>query len=249
MGGAAQAQVVLADITSGTSDVDNVEIGVSNVPFGPHTSGKVGISVPALGPGTFFVDFEGLQNASAPVVITPGLPGVTTVNNPTGTITDHSQYGRFDLTRVDGQNVFYGEWNQSDDASLGDHTVYFAGTGATLAANVPTSGTATYSVQGLSDYANNSQLNGTFTANFSGSGGTLTGSIASATYALNIGTANISGNGFSGSGAVASNPSTSATLATNGNVSGNFFGSAAQALAGVATFANNQYDAAFGGSQ
>ncbi|WP_176400219.1 Slam-dependent surface lipoprotein [Sphingobium sp. Z007] len=246
LAGTAQAQIALSDITYATSDDTNVDIGVSNVPFGPHTSGKVGITVPSLN-GLFFVDFEGLQNASPPVVVNAGEPGVTTVNNPTGTVTDHSQYGRFDLTKVDGQNVYYGEWSQTGSASAGDHTVYYAGTGGTLAANVPTSGTATYSVQGLSNFASNSQLNGSFNANFGA--GTLTGSISSANYALNIGTANISGSGFSGAGATASNPSTSTTLATGGNVSGSFFGSAAQALAGVATFSNRQYDAAFGGSQ
>ena len=50
--------------------------------------------------------------------------------------------------------------------------------------------------------------------------------------------------------ATASNAATSATLASGGDVSGQFFGSAAQALAGVATFAGSrQYDTAFGGSQ
>lgn len=238
LAGPAHAQVVLSDITYETSNAENVDIDVSNVPFGPHSAGKVGITVPSLN-GLFYVDFEGLQNSSPPV------NGVTTVNNPTGTVTDHSQYGRFDFAKVDGQNVYFGEWSQTGSASAGDHTVYYAGTGGTTA--VPTSGVATYNVNGVSNYASNGKLSGTFTANFGTS--QLTGSISSATYALNIGTATIGGTGFSGSGAVASNPSTSTTLATGGNVSGNFFGTSAQALAGIATFANNQYDAAFGGSQ
>lgn len=237
--GAAQAQ-----ITSGSSDIGKVRIDASTVVGGPHTSGKVGIWVPNLGtvPTRRYVDFEGLQGGPNP---TANI--VTTVNNPTGTITDHSKYGRFDFSKVDGYNVYYGEWSQTGSASAGDHTVYFGGTGATAASSVPTSGTATYNVYGLSNYAGNGQLSGTFNANFGTN--TLTGSISSATYALNIGTATIAAGGFSGSGATATNPTTSATLATGGAVSGKFFGSSAQALAGIATFSNRQYNAAFGGKQ
>lgn len=239
MAGTAQAQ-----ITSGTSDSTKVRIDTSTVVGGPHSAGKVGIWVPALGtvPTRRFVDFEGLQGGPNPPANT-----VTTINNPTGTITDHSKFGRFDFSKVDGYNVYYGEWSQTGLASAGDHTVYFGGTGATAAGNVPTSGTASYNVYGLSNYAGNGQLSGTFNANFGTN--TLTGSISSATYALNIGTATIASGGFTGSGATASNPATSTTLATGGSVSGKFFGSAAQALAGIATFSNRQYNAAFGGKQ
>ncbi|WP_255265984.1 Slam-dependent surface lipoprotein [Sphingopyxis terrae] len=241
MAGTAQAQ-----ITSGTSDNTRVRIGTSTVVGGPHSAGKVGIWVPNLPtmPVRWFVDFEGLQAVSPPV---GAGPGVTTVNNPSGTISDHSKYGRFDFSKVDGHNVYYGEWSQTGSASAGDHTVYFGGTGATAAGSIPTSGTASYNVYGLSNYAGNGQLSGTFNANFGTK--TLTGSISSATYALNIGTATIAAGGFTGSGATASNPATSTTLATGGSVSGKFFGSAAQALAGIATFSNRQYNAAFGGKQ
>lgn len=249
MVGTAQAQIVLADITSETSDPGKVEIGVSTVAGGPHSTGKIGIWVPNLptSPSKSFVDFDGLVPSST------AANAVVTINNPTGTITDHSQFGRFDITQVDSRDLYYGEWSQTADASAGDHTVYYAGTGATTdaAANALTGTAVNYNVRGVSDYANNGQLSGAFTANFVAD--TLTGSIQSNTYKLDIGTAGISGASFIGGDAVASARAVSTdpfvAVATDGIVSGHFFGSGAEALAGVALFANRQYDTAFGGSQ
>ncbi|AOR78818.1 Slam-dependent surface lipoprotein [Novosphingobium resinovorum] len=241
LAGTAQAQIV-----SDTSDSAKVQIGVSNVPFGPHTIGKVGISVPAIGPGTFFVDFEGLQGTA-----TPTANIVTTVDNPTGTTTDHSKYGRFDFSKVDGYDVYYGEWSQTGSASAGDHTVYFGGTGASTnaAVNALTGTAVNYNVYGVSNYVGNGQLSGTFTANFVDD--TLTGSIQSANYKVDIGTADILGSTITGVDAQAFNLSTSATVpvASSGIVSGQFFGSTAQALAGIVEFSSSQYDTAFGGKQ
>ena len=254
LAGTAQAQVVLADITSGTSDDTKVNIGVSNVPFGPHRSDRVGISVPSLQPNDFFVDFQGLQTASPPV------NGVTSIHNPTGTVTDHSQYGRFDIAKVDGQNLYFGEWSQTANVAAGDHTVYYAGTGGTSVGNIPTSTSATYNLKGVSDYQNKGllegQLNVTFTSGGNGSltSGFLDNGVGSAsTYKVDLGSASITAGVISGSSAVASNPSTSTTLASLGTVDGRFFGSSAQAVAGIVTFRNvstdRQYDTAFGGTQ
>ncbi|MEE4450555.1 Slam-dependent surface lipoprotein [Novosphingobium resinovorum] len=243
LAGTAQAQ-----ITSATSDSAKVQIGESNVVGGPHTAGKVGIWVPALPttPTRLFVDFQGLQGTA-----TPTANIVTTVNNPTGTITDHSQYGRFDFSKVDGYTVYYGEWSQTGSASAGDHTVYFGGTGASTdaAVNGLTGTAVNYNVYGLSNYAGNGQLNGTLTANFVAD--TLTGSIQSGNYKVDIGTADIIGSTIDGIDAEAFTVSggVPTSVATNGVVSGQFFGSAAQALAGIVEFSNRQYDTAFGGKQ
>lgn len=248
LAGTAQAQLVIA---SDTSDSTKVQIGESTVAFpgSPHTAGKVGIWVPALpaaAPNRWFVDFEGLQGTA-----TPTANIVTTVNNPTGTTTDHSQYGRFDFSKVDGYNIYYGEWSQTGSATAGDHTVYYGGTGASTAASVNAlTGTAVnYNVYGLSNYAGNGQLSGTFTANFVND--TLTGSIQSANYKVDIGTADILGAAIDGVDARAYNLASSTTVpvASNGVVSGQFFGSAAQALAGIVEFSSSQYDTAFGGKQ
>lgn len=232
--GSANAQIV-----GESSNSNKVNIGVSTVSAGTvHVPGRVGIGVPNTGLTTR-IDFQGLQG----VLGTDGN-GVTTFTSTTTDVDDHSTYGRFDYAKVNSHDVYFGEWSQTGSASAGDHTVYYGGTGATAAVNMPGSGEATYSVKGISDYATNSILSGTFTADFDNL--ELTGFVqASNGYKVDIGTADINGSAIDGSNAVASNGG--GTLASGGNVSGQFFGSAAQALAGIVTFSNNRYDTAFGG--
>ncbi len=233
MAGSAHAQ-----IASSTSDSGKVTIAASTVNGGPHVSGRVGIHVPNLATGQY-VDFQGLQTVAPPV------GGISTVSQVTGTITDQSKYGRFDFGKVGTQDLYFGEWTQTGSATAGDHTVYYGGTGAST--TIPTSGSATYSVKGVSDFATKGVLSGTFTANFTGGGsGALTGSISNtaATHTVNIGTATIAGAYFAGTGASATGTSTS------GVVSGQFFGSNVDALAGTVTFSGaRQYDTAFGGTK
>jgi hypothetical protein len=233
MAGTAHAQ-----IASATSDPSNVLIDTSTVVGGPHSAGKVGIHVPNL-TSTQYVDFYGLQTAVAPV------NGITSIAAVTGTITDHSQFGRFDFGRVGTQDLYFGEWKQTANVAAGDHTVYYGGTGAS--SSVPNSGGATYTVKGVSDFQTNGALNGTFTAAFTGGGsGTLSGSITNvgSTYTVNIGTATISGPAFFGTGASATGTSAS------GVVQGQFFGSNVDALAGIVTFSGaREHDTAFGGTK
>lgn len=242
MAGSAQAQVV-----GGSSYTGQVKIGTSTVVGGPHTAGKVGINVPNLATGQF-VDFQGLRAVSPPV------GGVTSISAITGTVTDHTRYGRFDFAKVGGYDVYFGEWKQTASVTAGDHTVYYGGTGAST--SVPSSGSASYTVKGVSDYQGKGVLNGIFNASFTGSGGTLTGSLANSgsTYGVNIGTATILSSGtFSGLGASATGSGGTA-LASGGVVNGRFFGANVNALAGTVKFgpgttAVRQYDTAFGGAK
>ena len=225
-----------------SSDTSKVRVDTSTVNGGPHVSGRPGISVIGMGLQAF-VDFQGLQLSSP-----PDASGVSSVRFGTGAPNDHSQIGVFHFSKVSGANVYFGEWSQTGDMAAGDHTVYYAGDdgGSTT---VPTSGFATYSVNGVSDYDNNGLLSGTFGVSFAGAGGTLAGSISNSAsgYGVNIGVANISGATFSGN--TASATQSGVTVASGGDVSGRFFGANAAALAGIATFTDNQYDTAFGGSK
>jgi hypothetical protein len=75
----------------------------------------------------------------------------------------------------------------------------------------------------------------------------LSGNLASNSggYALSINTTiNASNASFSGA-AVA----VAAGTVASGSASGNFYGANAASLAGIATFANNQYNAAYGGTK
>ncbi|HKY82802.1 Slam-dependent surface lipoprotein [Novosphingobium mathurense] len=232
-----------AGIYGASSDTSEVTIGTSNVNAGPHVAGRPGIGVPAM-PGAI-VDFQGLQSS----VGTDGN-GVSTINAGTSVPTDHSNLGVFHFAKVGSANLYFGEWSQTSSVGDGTHTVYYAGDdGGTT--SVPTSGSATYSVKGVSDYANKGLLTGTFTANFgSGTSGTLSGSIANSVsgYAVNIGTATIAGTNFAGTGATATQ--SGSTVASSGIVSGRFFGANAAALAGIVNFSSaRQYNTAFGGTK
>lgn len=238
--GTAHAQ----DVEGGTSDRDNNRVGVSSA-FGPShpTAGKAGLSAKATGINNF-VAFQDLKGNGS-----TDLNGVTTINNPTTGPDDHRNLGLFHFAQVGNDDVWFGEWSSNASSGSTDHTVYYAGT--TTGTTVPTSGSATYAVRGISDYANKGLLTGTFTANFaSGSSGTLTGSIANSAsgYGVNIGTAAIDGVTFSGSSASATQSGT--TVASGGAVKGQFYGANAAALAGIATFGSaRQYDTAFGGTK
>lgn len=240
--GAAHAQ----DVAGRSSDEANNKIGVSGN-YGPShpTAGKAGLSAKATGLD-YPVAFQDLKADG-----TTDTSGVTTISNPSTGPTDHRNLGVFHFAQVGNNDVWFGEWSSTATSGSTDHTVYYAGT--TTGTTVPTSGTATYSVNGISDYANKGLLTGTFTATFaSGSSGTLTGSIANSAsgYGVNIGTATISGATFAGSGATATQSGT--TIASGGAVEGRFYGANAAALAGLVNFgagSERQYNAAFGGTK
>jgi hypothetical protein len=242
LAGSAHAQ----DVDGNTSDGDNITIGVSSA-FGTRhpTAGKAGLGAKATGIDNH-VAFQDLKGNGA-----TDLNGVTTINNPSTGPDDHRNLGLFHFAQAGNNDVWFGEWSSNASSASTDHTVYYAGT--TTGTTVPTSGSATYAVRGISDYANKGLLTGTFTANFaSGSSGTLTGSIANSAsgYGVNIGTATIDGTKatFSGSGASATQSGT--TVASGGTVDGRFYGANAAALAGLVKFDNaRQYDTAFGGTK
>ena len=238
------ASVAHAGIFGDSSDTSLLRVGESNInsPGGTHTAGLPGFAVIGTGLGAF-IDFQGLV-PFAP----PDANGVSALQFATGQPDDHSNIGVFHFSKVSNANLYFGEWSQTGNVADGTHTVYYVGDdgGSTT---VPSSGFATYSVKGVSDYANNGILTGTFFASFAGTGGTLAGSISNSGsgYGVNIGSATISGAAFSGAGASATQ--SGVTVASGGDVSGRFFGANAAALAGIVEFSNRQYDTAFGGSK
>ena len=159
--------------------------------------------------------------------------------------------GVFNFAKVSGANVYFGEWSQTGKFRDGTHTVYYAGDDK--GTTVPTSGSATYAVKGISNYGSKGVLSGTFYATFSGSGGSLMGSLSNGKsgadrYSLDIGYVNTTGATLSGNGASVSYGNKPAV--PNGVVRGRFFGANAKALAGIATFKDNrQFNTAFGGAK
>lgn len=226
-----------AAVIGNQSSSTKIEIGTSNVPFGPHSAGLPGVGVYTTGLSAK-VDFAGLSNYSSV------SNGVYTLNAPINVDEpDHSGMGVFNFAKVSNANVYFGEWSQTGTTSDSSRTVYYVGddTGT----SVPTSGTATYSVSGINEYSGSNLMSGTFTANFGTN--SLSGSLSNSGLAVNIGSAS-----FDSAGNITSstaNANGAAGFVSGGDVTGNFFGSNAAALAGIATFSNRDYDTAFGGTK
>jgi hypothetical protein len=244
-----------ANFQGGSSNTGYVAVGASTVNGGPHHAGFAGVAVNSTGLGNP-VDFTGLTAYSTQSTasvdynrdgVSDGTATVYGLNFPySGAPTTHDNLGVFSFAKVGSQDVWFGEWNSRKDTAdgLATHTVYYIGDNADT--SVPTSGTATYNVAGINNFSGANLLSGTFTANFATA--KLTGTIAnSAGFSVNIGSANINSNAsISGTTAVALQ--SGAAVATGGAVSGQFY-SNQTALAGMATFANNQYSTAFGGTK
>lgn len=147
--------------------------------------------------------------------------------------------GIFRFSRVSGADVYFDEWSESSQSTAADRVVYYVGDERHTTA--PTPGFATYSVRGISDYANKGLLSGAFRARFISTGGVLRGTLSNGAsgagkYTLDIGTARINGVNFSGNGAMAAYNDSQRKVVTGGTAKGRFFGANAQALAGIATF-------------
>jgi hypothetical protein len=236
------AQATAPGASSNTSYVD---IDISTVNGGPHSSGKAGIAVQYTGI-TNFVDFQGLSAYGGT------SNGVHVLNFPYDyepgeePETDHSGLGVFHFAQVGTSDVWFGEWSASGTSGDATRTVYYSGVSAD--SSVPSSGTATYTVVGINNYDGTaaSLLNGTLTADFGAA--TLTGSMTSTNgLTVNVGTASINSDAsVTGSNAVAIE--SASVVASSGDVSAQFYNGQAD-LAGLVDFAGTQYDTAFGGSK
>lgn len=226
-----------AAVIGAESDDTNIEVGTSNIPFGPHTAGLPGVGVYTTGKGAK-VDFAGLSAYSSQSNGVYTLSAPIDVDEP-----DHSGMGVFNFAKVSNANVYFGEWSQTGASGDSSRTVYYVGDNT--GTSVPTSGTATYSVAGINDYSGSNLMSGTFTANFGTN--SLTGSLSNSSLAVDIGSASFDSAGNISSTTATANGATG--VVTDGQVSGNFFGNDAAALAGIATFNNRDYDTAFGGTK
>lgn len=222
----------LADIVGTQSDDANIEVGTSNVPFGPHTMGKAGIGNDNRVSSTFKVDFEGLTRASS-----TQKQGDIYTNG-----TSHAgDAGVFNFAQAGAGDVWFGEWSQDFAGNGQDRSVYYAGDNTQT--SLPTSGTASYAVTGLNRFTGNNALTGEFNADFSAK--TVRGTISNAAMKLSI-DAGIDAKtaAFEGK-AVALHGGQGVKGATQGH----FFGADAAALAGIATFADRDLNTAFGGTK
>ena len=163
---------------------------------------------------------------------------------------DHSHLGRLSYSKVGDLDVYFGDWSAvPSGAAAGtkgtNYTAFYSGTGRTT--NLPTTGTATYTVKGINQYhtQNSAVLNGTLTADFGKK--TLGGELkhSGLTVAINNAAIKTTEASFSGN-ATAKDAKT--TVA--GSTRGHFFGNQGAAIAGVAEFGRNHtHNTAFGGTK
>ena len=159
---------------------------------------------------------------------------------------DHSHLGRLSYSKVGNMDVYFGDWSAvPSGAAVGtkgtNYTAFYSGTGRTT--NLPTTGTATYTVKGINQYhtQNTALLNGTLKADFGTR--TLNGEMerAGLNGAINNATINTAQASFSG---------TATANKVAGTTHGHFFGNQGAAIAGVADFGRNHaYNTAFGGTK
>ncbi|MGU9859870.1 Slam-dependent surface lipoprotein [Pseudomonas sp. LF245] len=156
------------------------------------------------------------------------------------------QFGGEVIAKVPGVEVYFGEWaprktgvqpDNSTDLNLtsANRTVFYAGENATTA--MPTLVNAKYDVVGIKrfDPSAPSVSSGTLTANYGGSSGTLAGSIAGGAGTVNFTGTNIASNG--------------SFQNASGYIKGQFYGSGAEALAGIYNNGTASASVAFGGKK
>ncbi|HFF0350343.1 TPA: Slam-dependent surface lipoprotein, partial [Klebsiella pneumoniae] len=161
--------------------------------------------------------------------------GVTVISAPSSAGA-HNGMGVFNFTKVADKEVYFGEWSATGTATDTTHTAWYSGKDAST--SVPTGGTASYTVAGISQYTGSNKLNGTLNADFGAK--TLKGNITNSSLTVGIDATIANNASFAG---------TASANGVNGTSKGQFYGSNVDSLAGVATFTDHSKDTAFGGSK
>ena len=167
------------------------------------------------------------------------------MNDP---LTGYPHFGGEVVAKVSGQEVYFGEWaprvanpsqGSSTDLNLShaDRTVFYTGENPTTA--MPNLVNVTYNVVGVRKFdpgTNGGVFSSILTANYAGGSGSLAGA---------LGGINFNGTTIASDGTFAKNFGTTAA-----KIEGQFYGAAADALAGIYyNPANGANDMAFGGTR
>ncbi|MCK9506132.1 MAG: transferrin-binding protein-like solute binding protein [Porticoccaceae bacterium] len=241
-----------------SSDANYVVVG--------DIGGDAGIGVAGFLGGTLVAAdhfaLPATQNPSTGVYNFSGRELVEVYGAPGSGPVSHRELGIWSFKNIDSTaapDVWFGDWHEENlstsvprgEIVAGTHTVFYVG--ADASASTPTTGSATYTVEGINNYhTTGTLLTGTLTAKFGTGHGsdsnTLKGTLSRApvsgtTSSLALDAAINTGNGtFSGSA--------TANGTVSGNSSGRFYGANVDALAGIAVFSSNRdLDTAFGGTK
>lgn len=168
---------------------------------------------------------------------------------------DHSKLGRMSFAQVGNNDVWFGEWADvpagggTPNNAGNNRTVFYSGVGKTT--NLPTNGTATYTVKGINGHVdhNTEVLQGQLTADFSNN--RLNGTLSRSDLSIAINNAGINTADASFNGNATATGSAANNTSVVGSTKGHFYGHQGAALAGIATFdgIDNKLDTAFGGTK
>lgn len=160
--------------------------------------------------------------------------GIATISGGTGS---HAGMGTWALGRVTGSDsnrVYFGVWEgvSPSNSSVPVYAAYVVGDNVTRSLDAVKGNNYSYATQGVGQ--GNEYYTGTLTANFNaaGTGGTLSGSIASSSNTIALDSSTIIYVAGSGSAATARFIGTANNI--DYEVNGFFYGNSAQALAGTA---------------
>ncbi|MDC9588650.1 transferrin-binding protein-like solute binding protein [Xenorhabdus sp. XENO-10] len=232
LGFMAQAQAAVGFGQSQKETTPHITVGATKAGSNSHegADGEPGIGVSSIGEGKL-IGFAGLTRMAQ--ADSNGIHNISRAGAPGS----HGGMGVFHFSKVANADIYFGEWSETGKASDSTHTVYYAGKDITT--NIPTDGTATYTITGINQYSGDNTLSGTFTADFGEK--TLIGSMANTAMTIDI-DANI--------GSDAKFEGIAATDDLIGTTTGHFFGDSASSLAGYTTFSDDRSkDTAFGGSK
>ena len=152
----------------------------------------------------------------------------------------HVNMGKFQFSQVADAEIYYGDWSQTGVNGDSTHTAYFSGNNAST--EVPTNGSAVYSIEGINQFDGEGKLTGTFNANFENKTyeGLLEGNELKQSMEGDI----VENGKFEGTATATSHDSIS------GKSMGQFFGENAEHVAGITSFKDNhELDTAFGGKK
>lgn len=232
--------IVQASATVGSdTSKKEMEPGVPYIQVGASAAGHHGVGdLPAVGVSTLY---NGMMVSIGGFVVSKyqdandiAVVSATTAKLPPS----HAGMGAFNFAQVASDPVYFGEWSSTGVPGDTTHTAFYAGKDVTT--NMPVAGIATYVVKGVSQYTGNNLLNGTLTADFGKT--ILAGSMTNADMTISINNAKIDLQTARFSGEASAN-------GLAGTTTGHFFGDAAAAVAGVASFSDHTKDTAFGGSK
>lgn len=243
-----------AGVVGTQSDDTTIKVGSSMwIPFGPHAdpAGLPGIGIKGVGLGQWGkISMNSVKRLaeSNPQYGGTDANSVTHVEPPAHSGRD--KMGVFDFQKIadNRADVYFGEWQAKENGTINPNTrsVFYVGKDKTT--NMPTSGSATYTVNGINNYTVAGLMTGTLTANFGPGTNTLAGTISNSALTVDVNAA-IAPSTASFAGTATANPT--GGTAVSGTSQGHFFGNAAAQLAGIAKFgeANRNLDTAFGGKK